>query len=187
MPKGVYERQNDETRFWKKVDKDGPRIPYVTGQCWMWYGTRVRNGYGIFKWAGKPGLAHRYSYWLHYATLPDDMNVCHRCDNPSCVNPSHLWLGTNRDNAKDRDMKQRQIPRRGEDFTHAKLTDDIVRYIRLNYVPFCSTHGTRAMARKFGVSHMLVRQVLHGRIWRHIEPITALRASTTRVGIASRQ
>lgn len=188
MPKGVYQRPNDETRFWAKVCKNGPHILNMPDKCWIWVGTRIKSGYGIFKWSGKPGLAHRYSYVSHLGRIPIGMFVCHKCDNPSCVNPKHLWIGTAYENSVDRDTKGRQVPRRGEQFTHSKLTDKIVREIRLRYVPHDPIHGTRAMAREFEVSHMLIRQVIHGLIWRHITPDKAIRVvSTNPVCIASRQ
>lgn len=84
----------DSERFWAKVIK--------TGECWEWQGPDQR-GYGIFGWK----RAHRVSWELHHGPIPPGQHVLHQCDNPPCVNPEHLWLGTPRDNASDRGAKGR--------------------------------------------------------------------------------
>lgn len=91
-----------ERRFWEKVDK--------TGDCWVWTGARDsgRFQYGIFAAAGRTLVkAHRFSYELHQGAIPDGMVICHRCDNPPCVRPDHLFAGTQKDNIHDMDAKGR--------------------------------------------------------------------------------
>ena len=84
-------------RFWSKVDK--------TGSCWVWTARCDKDGYGQFD--GKQ--AHRTIYSWEIGEIPVGLLVCHSCDNPPCVNPSHLWLGTAKDNAQDRENKGRNV------------------------------------------------------------------------------
>lgn len=87
-------------RFWKKVDKRTP------DECWMWKGS-LSNRYGALHVDGKEVRASRFSYELHYGPISDGLCVLHHCDTPGCVNPNHLWLGTQLENVHDRDRKGR--------------------------------------------------------------------------------
>ena len=96
-------------RFWAKVDKDGPvpvHMPHL-GPCWVWIGTAQSRWYGHFAVDGRYRYTHRLSYTMHYGEIPAGLIVCHACDNPSCVRPDHLFLGTHSDNAWDRSAKGR--------------------------------------------------------------------------------
>ncbi len=88
-------------RFWSKVDK--------SGDCWLWRGSVNPQGYGTFSFGGKSRGAHRVSYLLSKGEIGDGLCVCHTCDNPPCVNPDHLWLGTQADNMRDMGSKNFRI------------------------------------------------------------------------------
>jgi hypothetical protein len=88
------------------------RVVPVESGCWEWTGYRTRDGYGSVKHAGKMMKAHRVAYEAAYDPIPDGMIVCHKCDNPACCNPNHLWLGTDADNQRDMVAKGRHANQR---------------------------------------------------------------------------
>lgn len=92
----------DQFRFIEKVKIMGPN------DCWEWQASKNKLGYGHFRIFGSMKLAHRISWLIFNEKIPEKTLVCHSCDNPSCVNSNHLWLGSNKDNIKDRDLKIRQ-------------------------------------------------------------------------------
>ena len=150
-----------EQRFWEKVDRRGK------DDCWNWTAAILvgkNGGYGMFAaHGGRQGgywRAHRYSYLLYYRFHPGKLCVLHTCDNRSCVNPRHLFLGDRAINAADMVLKNRQ--RRGESKPLAKLTEIIVRKIRK------STKGTCALSRQFGVSPAAISRARNGLTWRHV-------------------
>jgi hypothetical protein len=93
-----------EERFWLKVNKSGPVVRDDLGPCWVWTGRTRNTGYGGF---GRSWLAHRFAWELTNAPIADGLCVLHRCDNPPCVNPAHLFLGTQADNNRDCGAKGR--------------------------------------------------------------------------------
>jgi hypothetical protein len=159
-------------RFWEKVEK--------TDGCWLWKGTRDKAGYGHIysREKRRPDRAYRVAYELEHGPIPPDMYVCHSCDNPSCVRPDHLFLGTAADNTADCVAKGRNnrgerngsrlYPERhprGEAHPMAKLTDDKVRAMREAYANGATQ---AALTRSFGVSAAVVHHVVHRITWTHV-------------------
>lgn len=95
-----------DIRFWNRVDKNGPTVRVELGPCWVWMGGTDIGGYGAIK-GTKRTSTHRVSWELHYGLIPDGLCVLHHCDNPPCVRPEHLFLGTRKDNAHDMIAKGR--------------------------------------------------------------------------------
>lgn len=145
-----------EQRFWNKVDK--------TADCWLWKARVSRFNYGEFLLDRKKVLAHRVSYQLHYGPFDYNLQVLHECDNPRCVRPSHLFLGTVQDNMTDKVNKGRQP--RGERHFRSKLTEIQVFQIRHLYAQ--GDVSGRQLGRSFGVSHRAIRAILNRETWRHI-------------------
>ena len=137
--------------------------------CWEWTETRTSAGYGSFGWKGKTVLAHRFAYETRYGDIPDGMHVCHACDNPSCVNPRHLWLGTPADNMRDMSSKGRANGGRiiGESSRFAKLTEADVREIRRLHDNGEFTN--RAIAKMFGVTAANVGMIVKRKTWKHVD------------------
>lgn len=148
-----------EERFWEKVDVRDKTA------CWEWLGSKTSQGYGCIRMERKTEKAHRASWVLHHGAIPEGLHVLHRCDNPSCVNPNHLWLGTNYDNVQDRDQKGRYPWRPGESHPRAKLTEPQVIEIRRRAD---GGEGCQAIAKDYGVSRTTVGDIKYRRSWRHI-------------------
>lgn len=155
-----------DERFWSNTNKDGPIHP-VCGQCWVWMGKPSVRGYGRIGVNYQRLDVHRYSYELNIGPLPDGMCVLHKCDNPMCVNPDHLFAGTRTENMEDKVAKGRQT--RGEGYSRAKLTDEAVRYIRANYVMYSKVRtNAKELARMFGVGSRVITDVVKGKYWKHV-------------------
>lgn len=142
-----------EARFWAAVQKsDG---------CWMWSGKRRQDGYGELEVGKRTVKAHRLSFELAHGAIPKGAEVCHTCDNPGCVNPSHLFAGNHTENMRDMANKGRSRPSgiRGEQHGGAKLTLDAVQAIRRDSRP------QARIAAEYGVSQSLVSQIKRGKVW----------------------
>jgi hypothetical protein len=150
-------------RFWSKVDRSGG-----PDACWPWTGCFSPLGYGRF-WAGSGSvLTHRYAMALAIGYWPENQCVLHRCDNPPCCNPVHLFVVTNADNVADAVAKGRAILHGspGERHPRAKLTETDVRFIRSNYV---TPTDAKIFAAQFGVTVSTVFAIVHRRNWRHLD------------------
>jgi hypothetical protein len=132
-------------------------MPVTECGCWIWMkSVGGPMGYGM---AGRHGRAHRLSWIVHRGPIPEGLNVLHKCDTPSCVNPEHLFLGTHADNMRDSSEKGRQYDRRGEKNPKARITPDQVRMIRE-----CPL-SLRKTAAKLGIPFGTVADVRKGRTW----------------------
>lgn len=160
MPPGFYPRPSPETRFFAKVNK--------TPGCWIWTGALHQFGYGRFKDKEKQCLSHRFSWEFFFGKIPDGLWVLHRCDNPPCVNPGHLFLGNAFDNMQDCFRKGRgRIPHgRGEKNSHAILNSQQVSEIR----EMRKTHYISQIAVKFGVAESTISAICRGELWSHSAP-----------------
>lgn len=107
-------------RFWEKVDVKNKN------ECWIWNSTTDKNGYGIFKLGNKDVKAHRVSWEFHSGSIPLGMQILHKCDNPPCINPNHLFLGTPQDNMDDKKKKGRSVYFKGSQLPQSKLEDSQV-------------------------------------------------------------
>lgn len=149
-------------RFMSKVS------PEPTTGCWLWTGALAGNGYPMVWAHGRVRLATRVSYEIHRAPLPGTAKVLHRCDNPPCVNPAHLFAGTQLDNIRDMDRKgrRRTVAVRGEAQGLAKLDETAVRSIR-RLLAKGETH--RAIAERHGIERSTVTQIARGKTWQHVK------------------
>ncbi len=144
-----------------QLDRLLSRVTVTPDGCWFYNGPVDRDGYGRFSQDGRPVRAHRSAYRLLVGPIPPGKCVCHICDNPACINPEHLWIGTHADNAADRNAKGRQA--KGQRNGRAKLNCDAVRAIRAA-ASECTPKAE--IARRFGISSRDVNKILSGEIWR---------------------
>ena len=187
MPR-KYTPEESRRSFWAKVDRRGH------DECWPWLACRDRDGYGIVaRRAWGTAFAHRIAWILAYGEIPAGLCACHSCDNPSCVNPTHLWLGTNADNIADRHAKGRDArgddiwarrepemhretmrawhrahpdkAARGERSGTAKLSTDDVIAIRAS---FASGASKAELARVYGVTRAAIYLIVIRRNWAHV-------------------
>jgi len=150
-------------RFWEHVDK--------TGSCWLWTGSKDKDGYGGFTDENRRNIrAHRASWIIHFGPIPTGMNVCHKCDNPPCVRPDHLFLGTYQDNTIDMVNKGRhggggKGVSRGSRNGCAKLNEQQVLKIR---DLLDKGEKTDIIAAKFKVYWLTIFNIKHRKTWKHI-------------------
>lgn len=175
--KGMASRRDIAARFWEKVD--------TSGDCWIWTGSKNPNGYGQLTIDNRCTTAHRVSWAIHNGGIPDGLHVLHHCDNPACIRPEHLFLGTHTDNMRDaaakgrsasqvhrarwckgpRTQKQIEGQVRGERNAAAKLTSSdviAIRALAASKVTFAN------IAKQFGISSRYAQRIVAREFWRHI-------------------
>jgi hypothetical protein len=159
MPKTTPERKR--LQFWKTVT--------FAEHCWLWNGCIRSDGRGFTSYGReRKMLAHRLAWELTYGPIPEGVCVCHRCDNPRCVRPDHLFLGTQQDNLRDMRNKDRgaiPAPRQGSKHHKAKLTEADVLAIRQAYA---EGETQIALARRYGVTGSNMCSIVNGKTWTHL-------------------
>lgn len=165
---------NPADRFWLRVDK--------SGDCWIWIGPKTGHGYGQFQSNKKRYKAHRYAWELENGPIPIGLEACHRCDNPACVRPSHIFLATHAENMRDCSRKGRngmqrypersslrnvdtRVQVRGEQQGNAKLTADKVRAIRQMRADGVMTS---VIAANMGIATSTVQRIVRRADWKHV-------------------
>lgn len=157
--------------FVSKVNKDGPlpdqSNPHYAGlgKCWIWKDHKLKGGYGQFRVGNSRVAAHRLSYLLKYQKIPEGSCICHRCDNPSCVNPSHLFAGSFKDNSQDRTKKGRNNSPVGTRHGTHKLSNAQVLRIR---ALLSEGFTGRFLAKEYGVSTSVISEIRTRKLWSHI-------------------
>ena len=158
--------------FWDHVDIG------ESDECWEWQRSKTPNGYGRLRYTIERNkytnlYAHRYAWELVNGPIPDGMFILHKCDNPSCVNPSHLYLGTQSDNIRDRVIRGRNghppedTPKRvGSQVSVARFKEEEIPVIRDLYAS--GKISIRGLARKYDVSPSVIHSIIHRVTWKHI-------------------
>jgi hypothetical protein len=150
-----------------RLERFQTKVEMIPGfECHIWTGAITKNGYGKFSDKGTNWiLAHREAFKQRYGEIPKGLYACHKCDNRLCVNPDHLFLGSAKDNAIDRDKKNRRTPLKGEAHGRSKLTKEQVVEIRKLHNDGVSAWS---LGKTYGVHHTTIRDIVKRNNWSHL-------------------
>jgi len=154
----VAQKGNTPDIFWSGVNIKSP------DECWEWMGYKDKGGYGNISIRNYPTRTHRYAWELSYGFIPENMCVCHFCDNPPCCNPRHLWLGTINDNTQDMIKKGRKVSSKGESNGFSKLSEIQVLEIRRLYS--MGKYSQTELAKMFEVTKSNIECIVHYKSWK---------------------
>ena len=156
---------SDIKRFWSHVDKSPGQGP--KGKCWTWTGALDKVGYARMRMGDDLIYVHRIGFTLQFGKIPKGKRVLHKCDNPECTKPEHLFLGDMLDNTQDMCEKDRNVF--GVKHPLALLNDDIVRFCRKVYNFHGKRYNANSLAKLFGVSRSNIYSAVTGRSWPHVD------------------
>jgi len=167
-------KKSDKDRFFEKVE--------FTESCWIWKGGKKKSGHGVFYFNGRLTPAHRFSYEFHKGKIGKELYVCHKCDNPPCVNPEHLFPGTQKENMRDCVHKKRHAF--GERVKNSELNKYKVEEILHIYSGgFLDQYE---LGELFNVSRTTIQAIINGRSWIHIERPENLKPCNRKQGSKSK-
>ncbi len=155
--KGIGNTPQD---FWNNVnikEKD---------DCWEWMGYLDHNGYGSISINNYPNRTHRYAWEIVHGCIPEGLCICHKCDNPKCCNPEHLFMGTVYDNTHDMIKKGRKVVLRGESNWFSKLTEKDVLEIRKLYST--GKYNQHKLGKMFNVTNSNIECIVNRKSWKHL-------------------
>jgi hypothetical protein len=158
--KRMKKMQHD--KYGELSDRFFSRFKKSDSGCWEWTAHRDKDGYGFMPASGTSIRAHRFSYEYHYGEIPNGLVVCHKCDNPGCVNPDHLFVGTIKDNCRDMLSKERDAMI-GSRNNKAILSEQ--QALEIKY----SKEKTSVIAKKYSVSTSTVKRIRSGKSWSHLQ------------------
>lgn len=154
MPR--YTEQQSISRFWSHVS-------VVDGSCWEWTGPKQSFGYGVSYYANRNILAHRRSWMIRHGDIPPGLCVLHKCDNPACVNPDHLFLGSRIENNEDCNSKGRRSV--GEKHVTSKITEMVAIEIK------SCIHPPSHYVKEYGITRACVSSIRRNKTWKHLQTI----------------